>query len=739
MSDLKRKEFVTYLSLCKGCFKSWLPADKPFIGDVEKGTYVVHEWQEGFFEKAHNYANECPPEDFALTSNEGLTVLHYFSIFNLMEETETLLKRGADPNIAGVATFGEKKDRHTGVTPFHFACYHGNLEMAKLLVAYGADTSLCDGHGNNAYHYLEGTLKVKYETMSSVDYYSSDILFGAAKKEILKLIKGADINQVNEDGFTPIQLLVQDHRYKHNVCRFLVKDFVNLGADLTVRDEEGNTPLMQAVFNREVTAVEAMVKDKSILNLQNNEGNTALHVIHTSDEDIAIAYLLVTAGIDYLIPNDNEVTAYQFLTNDNKYDQAEKMRELIFVRRRSLKKTVELFHTLHYRNWERETDDMHGVVMGLAKEILKKIDPDDDADLKLAMSIIEDFNKPDKRPLLKAFIDAGIDLTYEFPYYNNHTTTFALKFIDRWWWAGPDIIPSLKEAGVDIDGEQPTGQTLAYYMVGGDGRKYSPGTGKDKDMIPTYEGIIKGLSYVSAESMSAVGKDGMSAAHFVVRNYRNTSIIKYMIERGIDVNIPESVETKGGKTENGDTLLHIAAASNHIELMRILLEAGADETVTNEYGKLPIHATSDSVNEEGFKELLEAFKNIDVPNLKNGRTLFMDIMSNRPSKEIVEYFINRGVNINHHDDKGNSPLHIIAKEKGAIDVVKLLVQSGAEINVPNLDGDTPLLNALKNKSLVTAKYLLKNGADFNAENNNGVTPINYAIEHGMTAIVEQMC
>ncbi len=151
MTDTERKEYVNYISTSRGCFKSWLPADKPFIGDTPKGSYVVQEWKDGFFEKAHNYVNECPSEDFGITSDEGLTVLHYFSIYNLYEEVEILLKRGADPNIAGVATSDE--DKHTGVTPFHFACYHGNLEMAKLLISYGADTSLCDARGNNAYNH----------------------------------------------------------------------------------------------------------------------------------------------------------------------------------------------------------------------------------------------------------------------------------------------------------------------------------------------------------------------------------------------------------------------------------------------------------------------------------------------------------------------------------------------------------------------------------------------------------
>ncbi len=735
MTEIERKEYINYISTSKCCYKSWLPADKPFIGDTPKGSYVVREWTDGFFERANNYANECPSENFGIMSNEGLSVLHYFSIYNLYEEVEILLKRGADPNIAGVATSDE--DKHTGVTPFHFACYHGNLEMAKLLISYGADTSLCDAHGNNAYHYLEGTLNVTYNTLSSVEYYSSDALFGAAKREIIKLIKGADINQVNNDGNTPIQLIVTDHRNKHNVCRFIVKDFVKLGADLTVRDEEGNTPLMLAAMHGQITAVEAMVQDKSILDLQNDDGNTAFHLLRGGSGDIAIAYLLMSAGANCNIPNDDEAVAFKFLTDEDKYSGAEKMKKHIFVwKKRNLRMLFDLFHELHYggSNWASENDDRHGVCMKIVRRILKKIDTDDDADMKLVLEIICDTPAANRHMLLEAIVDAGIDINYEFPYYEAKTTTIGFSLLDDRWWQDPEIVPALKAAGMDVDAEQSTGYTLAYYLVGGMENSYGMSR-RDWDAKTVNANIIKGLSHVSVESMSAVCKNGKSAAHFAICH--NLEILEYMLERGIDVNVPMIVNKRGRKTE-GDTLLHIAMRSDNVELVRKLLDSGADETITNEYSELPIHCAYNAAKGERFTELLDLFGDIDAPNPDNGKTLFLYVADNKPKKEIVEYFIKRGVNINYRDDNGNSALLLMARSSCDVEAVKALADAGADLNTQNREGDTALFISLKKKNFDTAMCLLEKGADFKIKDKENKTALDYAVEKGLNLLVEKM-
>ena len=41
-----------------------------------------------------------------------------------------------------------RQNPHTGMTPLHWACHHGNLELTEVLIANGADPSLLTMNGN---------------------------------------------------------------------------------------------------------------------------------------------------------------------------------------------------------------------------------------------------------------------------------------------------------------------------------------------------------------------------------------------------------------------------------------------------------------------------------------------------------------------------------------------------------------------------------------------------------------
>ena len=63
----------------------------------------------------------------------------------------------------------------------------------------------------------------------------------------------------------------------------------------------------------------------------------------------------------------------------------------------------------------------------------------------------------------------------------------------------------------------------------------------------------------------------------------------------------------------------------------------------------------------------------------------------------------------------------IAAQEGFLDIVKLLVESGANINIQDKEGDFALGEAAKGGFIEVASYLLANGADVslkNAEGNN---------------------
>lgn len=69
-----------------------------------------------------------------------------------LEVVRLLIERGADKGVAG----------NDGRTPLYSACYHGHLEVVRLLLEYGADTDATDENGDTPLYYacFEGRLGV---------------------------------------------------------------------------------------------------------------------------------------------------------------------------------------------------------------------------------------------------------------------------------------------------------------------------------------------------------------------------------------------------------------------------------------------------------------------------------------------------------------------------------------------------------------------------------------------------
>ncbi len=73
---------------------------------------------------------------------------------------------------------------------------------------------------------------------------------------------------------------------------------------------------------------------------------------------------------------------------------------------------------------------------------------------------------------------------------------------------------------------------------------------------------------------------------------------------------------------------------------------------------------------------------------------------------------------------------------GKTDLVKKKIESGADVNVKNNYGNTPLIWASDTRQTEIVKLLLEYGADANAKNNNGNTPLHCASIYGYTEIVK---
>lgn len=97
---------------------------------------------------------------------------------------------------------------------------------------------------------------------------------------------------------------------------------------------------------------------------------------------------------------------------------------------------------------------------------------------------------------------------------------------------------------------------------------------------------------------------------------------------------------------------------------------------------------------------------------------------------------NTHTDVNVKDPLGRTPLHI-AVERGYGDIAMFLVENGAEVNITDANGNTPLIFIIhKIGDVQITRRLLEKGAAVNTQNRTGETALMYAAWRGHTDIVQ---
>lgn len=78
--------------------------------------------------------------------------------------------------------------------------------------------------------------------------------------------------------------------------------------------------------------------------------------------------------------------------------------------------------------------------------------------------------------------------------------------------------------------------------------------------------------------------------------------------------------------------------------------------------------------------------------------------------DIVAELLKRGIRVDNATKKGNTALHI-ASLAGQKEVIKLLIQYNANVNIQSLNGFTPLYMAAQENHDACVRFLLSKGAN----------------------------
>ena len=130
--------------------------------------------------------------------------------------------------------------------------------------------------------------------------------------------------------------------------------------------------------------------------------------------------------------------------------------------------------------------------------------------------------------------------------------------------------------------------------------------------------------------------------------------------------------------------------------------------------------------------------NIDV-NLKDaiGRTS-LHIAAEKGNMDVVMFLIENGANVNVADVNGNTPLVFIINKAGNLKVIQRLLEKGARVNVQNRTGETALMYAAWHGHSTIVQLLLENRADVTLKNRQGRTALTLAESKGHQEVVEML-
>ncbi len=225
-------------------------------------------------------------------------------------------------------------------------------------------------------------------------------------------------------------------------------------------------------------------------------------------------------------------------------------------------------------------------------------------------------------------------------------------------------------------------------------------------------------------------QDQFQRTPLILASYlRNIDIIKMLLKREVDefdVNSSDDI---------GLTTLHLASEHGYQEIVKMLLEKGANVNLSTNTGATPLLVASENGHTEVIEALIQRGADVNKANI-NGATPLL-VASKNGHTEAIEALIQRGADVNKANINGETPL-LVASKNGHTEAIKALIQRGADVNKANINDATPLLMATHNGHTEAIKALIQRGADVNKAHINGATPLLVASKMGHTEAIEAL-
>lgn len=226
--------------------------------------------------------------------------------------------------------------------------------------------------------------------------------------------------------------------------------------------------------------------------------------------------------------------------------------------------------------------------------------------------------------------------------------------------------------------------------------------------------IGKGHSIFEANS------GGFDATTYALFAENPLATIKYLVEKGNDVN---------KRTHDSRTYIFWAASRGNLEAMEYLVQKGAKMNLKDSHGySVSSFAVAGGQQDPAIFDFFIA-NGADFKNEKDhhGANILLVAVSRAKDFKLIDYFLDKGLDINTTDNDSNGLFHYAA-QGGNIAILKELRKRGVSTSKNATTGENAILFASRggrgrSNGLEVFQYLEGIGLHANITAKNGVTPL----------------
>ena len=624
-------------------------------------------------------------------------------------------------------------------------------DLLKVLIPNHININWKDSNDNTLLNYtiLAGSESMtKFIIDNGIDKQSIDLriiekIINKNQFGLLKLLI-PDFLDVNiKDDYGQTLLIYALRNQNENIIHFLVDS----GADMSIVNN--NIEVIKPIINdNNLTLLEYLVDHNLDINKKDCSSKTLINYAYSVQHESIIKYLIrCNANLDHI---DNRIHIVDLIVKDKEYDLLkfiitndsidEILEEIVGQKRIDL---LELFISHHldinrkYKSYNSiltyaieqrnipvveclicHGADIEEIRGNFIKEIIYKGKFDilkylviSSVDIVLKsldsnLPLIYIINKENEK-VLKCLMDCG---AHSCVVDNNVEITDAIVKKSSF-----HLIKILIPEYIDVNMKDEDGYTPLLHAIKEDNKEiiqYLLECNPNLDHsnlnvdIGLFKNIIKlnhlellTIIYNNTLDVSQKDKYNETMLNYAIK-YGNENLIKYLIEYGADVN-------KEGRW--GHTPLIIAIRNRKVETVKLLIDHGAKINAINDLNETLYDINKKSNDKDEHRESYQQIKEILDLNLQDQDQYNFRLVHgiNEQQLSIVKELIPGNANT----EFLNEHIHVIYSiiNKSNLELLKYLVEHGLNINLPDKNGNFPLLYAIKNQKEAIIKYFLKCG------------------------------